>query len=68
MSDFSKVSSESMKMLTEKVIRSDMASRKRKMIHISATRAVSLVWAPVICYTFYVRFIVQLLLLAYFIF
>ena len=55
MSDHSKIASESMKQLTEKILKADMASRKRKMMHFSSLRIVSLVWFPIVGYTLYVR-------------
>ena len=47
MSDYSKISSESMKRLTEKVIKADLASRKRIMMNIKAASIISLFWVPV---------------------
>ena len=55
MSEHSKIASESMKQLTEKIVKADLASRKRKMMHFSSLRIVSLVWFPIVGYTFYVR-------------
>lgn len=54
MSDHSSLATESMKNLTERVIKADLASRKRKMIHFKALRNVGLIWIPFIAYGIYV--------------
>jgi hypothetical protein len=54
MSDHSKLATESMKNLTERVLKADMASRKRKMIHFKALRNVSFIWVPFLVYGVYV--------------
>ena len=55
MSDNSKIASESMKILTEKVLRADLGSRKRKMIHFKSITYASLVWVPCLIYGVYVN-------------
>ena len=54
MSDHSSLATESMKNLTERVLKADLASRKRKMIHFKALRNVSFIWAPFLLYGIYV--------------
>jgi hypothetical protein len=54
MSDYSKIASESMKQLTDKVIKADLASRKRKMIYFRSVSAAGLVWVPITVYACWV--------------
>jgi hypothetical protein len=55
MTEYSKIASESMKQLTEQIIKADLASRKRRNISIQASKLGTLVWGPIILYVFYVR-------------
>ena len=54
MSDYSKVASDSMKQLTEKVIKADLASRKIRNLNMIARRYPLFLWLPVVAYIFYV--------------
>jgi hypothetical protein len=55
MSDYSKVASDSMKQLTEKVIKADLASRKIRNLNMIARRYPVYLWIPVLAYIFYVN-------------
>jgi len=54
MSDYSKIASESMKQLTEKVINADLASRKRKMMHLKSVSGAGVIWVPILAYSLWV--------------
>lgn len=58
MSDYSKISSESMKQLTERVMNADMAQRKRKLIHAYAMKFRQMLIMPLAFYVIYVRRII----------
>jgi len=55
MSDHSKIASESMKQLTEKVMKADLASRKIRKINGLARRYPPMLWFPVLAYVLYVK-------------
>jgi hypothetical protein len=57
MSDKSQIACESMKKLTEKVIRSDLAFRKRLYISSNANTFTKLIWIPITCYVLYVFYL-----------
>jgi len=55
MSDYSKVATDSMQQLTDKVLKADLASRKIRNLNFSARRWPGYLWIPVLAYVFYVR-------------
>jgi hypothetical protein len=55
MSDHSKIASESMKHLTEKVMKADLASRKIRNMNGLARRYPPMLWIPIIAYVIYVK-------------
>ncbi len=53
MSEHSKLATESMMQLTERVMKADMAQRKRKMIAEFASKSSRVLWLPLLAYVIY---------------